>query len=77
MHRVVHGSFRDECLNPNGFLPVEDVRAKLEDRRQEYNEFRPQSSLGEKTPEQFLGSGNWAPESRLRPEANVSIGPVS
>ena len=25
------------------------------------NEFRPHSSLGERTPEQFLGSGDWVP----------------
>ncbi|HIK85393.1 MAG TPA: hypothetical protein EYG08_09815, partial [Myxococcales bacterium] len=31
-------------------------RTKIEAWRQEYNEFRPHSSLGEKTPEQFLGS---------------------
>ena len=58
-----NGSFRDECLNVNWFLSMEDARAKIEAYRQEYNEFRPHSSLGEKTPEQFMGSGDWAPRS--------------
>ena len=56
-----NGSFRDECLNVNWFLSMEDARTKIEAWRQEYNEFRPHSSLGEKTPEQFLGSGDWVP----------------
>ena len=53
-----NGSFRDECLNVNWFLSMEDARTKIEAWRQEYNEFRPHSSLGEKTPEQFLGSAS-------------------
>ena len=56
-----NGSFRDECLNVNWFLSMEDARTKIEAWRQEYNEFRPHSSLGEKTPEQFLGSGDRVP----------------
>ena len=56
-----NGSFRDECLNVNWFLSMEDARTKIEAWRREYNEFRPHSSLGEKTPEQFLGSGDWVP----------------
>jgi putative transposase len=62
-----NGSFRDECLNVNCFLSIEDARTKIEAWRQEYNEFRPHSSLGEKTPEQFLGSGDWVP--RVPPSA--------
>jgi hypothetical protein len=34
---------------------------QIEAWRQEYNEFRPRSSLGEKTPDQFLGIGDWVP----------------
>jgi len=70
-----NGSFRGECLNMNWFLSTEDARTKIEAWRREYNEFRPHSSLGEKTPEQFLWSGS--PEFRLRPETNVSSGPTS
>ncbi len=46
-----NGSFRDECLNVNWFLSLEDAREKIEDWRGEYNGFRPHSSLGDITPE--------------------------
>jgi putative transposase len=61
-----NGSFRDECLNVNWFLSMEYARTKIEAWRQEYNEFRPHSSLGAKTPEQFLGSGDWVPRVSIR-----------
>lgn len=41
-----NGSFRDECLNAHWFLSLEDAREKIEHWRQEYNSFRPHSSLG-------------------------------
>jgi putative transposase len=48
-----NGSFRDECLNVNWFLSIEDAREKIEMWRKDYNEFRPHSSLGDLTPRQF------------------------
>lgn len=48
-----NGSFRDECLNVNWFLSVDDARKKIEAWRREYNSFRPHSSLGDLTPAQF------------------------
>ncbi len=48
-----NGRLRDECLNVNWFLSLEDARIKLEAWRRDYNEFRPHSSLGGLTPEQF------------------------
>lgn len=45
-----NGSFRDECLNVNWFLSIEDARQKIEARRRDYNEFQPHSSLGDMTP---------------------------
>jgi putative transposase len=47
------GSFRDECLNVNWFLSLEDAKEKIEAWRVDYNEFRPHSSLGDKTPADF------------------------
>ncbi len=47
------GSFRDECLNVNWFLSLEDAKEKIEAWRIDYNEFRPHSSLGDKTPADF------------------------
>jgi putative transposase len=37
---------RDECLNGNYFLSLEDARRKIEAWRDFYNELRPHSSLG-------------------------------
>lgn len=48
-----NGSFRDECLNVHWFLSIDDARKKIEAWRREYNGFRPHSSLGDLTPEQF------------------------
>ena len=48
-----NGSFRDECLNVNWFLSIEEAREKIETWREEYNEFRPHSSLENLTPRQF------------------------
>jgi putative transposase len=48
-----NGSFRDECLNVNWFLSMEDAREKIDRWRVEYNEFRPHSSLGDLTPREF------------------------
>ncbi len=47
-----NGSFRDECLNAHWFLSLEDARQKIEYWRQEYNSFRPHSSLGGLTPDE-------------------------
>jgi putative transposase len=52
-----NGSFRDECLNVNWFLSMEDAQAKIEAWRREYNEFRPHSSLGGRTPSEAAGAG--------------------
>ena len=48
-----NGSFRDECLNVNWFLSMEDAREKIDRWRVDYNEFRPHSSLGDLTPREF------------------------
>jgi putative transposase len=48
-----NGSFRDECLNVNWFLSLDDARDKIEAWRRDYNEFRPHSSLGNMTPSEF------------------------
>lgn len=56
-----NGSLRDECLNVNWFLSIEDARAKIESWRVEYNEFRPHSSLGGRPPSPMDGLGDWQP----------------
>ena len=48
-----NGRFREECLNENWFLSLEDAREKVETWRQEYNMQRPHSALGNLSPEEF------------------------
>ena len=49
-----HGRFRDEFLNENYFSDIQEAKNRIEEWRIEYNTFRPHSSLGYKTPEEFL-----------------------
>ena len=49
-----NGSFRDECLSTNWFLSIDDAKEKIEAFRQDYNSFRPHSSLGGLTPNQVI-----------------------
>ena len=48
-----NGRFRDECLNANWFLNLQDAQRKVEAWRQDYNMERPHSSLDYRTPEEF------------------------
>ena len=48
-----NGSFREECLQTHWFLSLEDATMKIESWRKDYNEFRPHSALGYKTPAEF------------------------
>ena len=49
-----NGSLRDECLNVNWFLSLEDAPQKLDVWREDYNSYRPHSSLGNLTPNEFI-----------------------
>ncbi|WP_104494432.1 IS3-like element ISPfe1 family transposase [Paracoccus denitrificans] len=69
-----NGSLRDECLNEEIFDSLADARRKLALWRYDYNNVRPHSSLGNKTPsdarralEQSEGS---APGALATPETN-------
>ena len=48
-----NGSFRDECLNTNWFMSLEDARDKIERWETDYNEFRPHSALTYQTPAEY------------------------
>jgi putative transposase len=48
-----NGKFRDECLNENWFVDLEDAKIKIETWRLDYNRVRPHSCLGNLTPEEF------------------------
>jgi len=41
-----NGRLRDECLNTNWFLSLDEARRKIEAWREYYNESRPHTSLG-------------------------------
>lgn len=49
-----NGKLRDECLNANEFLSIEDARCKIEAWRIDYNLHRPHTSLGQLSPAEFL-----------------------
>ncbi|GAB5560599.1 MAG: hypothetical protein SynsKO_22460 [Synoicihabitans sp.] len=57
-----HDKLRDECLNRELFGSLEEARFIIEQWREEYNELRPHSSLGYKTPGEFALS----PQAGLR-----------
>lgn len=52
-----NGRFRQECLDQHWFETLEEARGKIEQWRVEYNQARPHSALGNKTPEAF--KKNW------------------
>ncbi|WP_455821049.1 IS3 family transposase [Pseudomonas cerasi] len=57
-----NGSLRDECLNVHWFLSLEDAQDKIEHWRQEYNQYRPHSSLNNQTPAEFVRSLQTGPD---------------
>ncbi len=48
-----NGRLRDECLNENWFGDLAEARKTIEAWRQDYNQCRPHSALGYRTPEEF------------------------
>ena len=51
-----HGRLREECLTVSWFQNLFDARRKIAAWRIEYNEERPHSSLGYKTPKEFAAA---------------------
>ena len=51
-----NGRMREECLNLSWFQNLFDARRKIAAWRMEYNEERPHSSLGYKTPKEFAAA---------------------
>ncbi len=49
-----HSRFRDECLAAHWFLDLVDARFQIEQWRRDYNDARPHSSLGNRTPSEFI-----------------------
>src|SRR5215203_2615630 len=61
-----NGRQRQECLNQNWFLSLADARETIENWRQDYNEYRPHSSLSQQTPSEFVA--DWQ-QTRTDPKA--------
>ena len=61
-----NGRLRQECLNQNWFLSLADARETIENWRQDYNEYRPHSSLEQQTPSEFVA--DWQ-QTRTDPKA--------
>jgi putative transposase len=53
MDESFNGRFRDECLNAEWFRSRAEARPLIEAWRRHYNEVRPHSALGNKTPAEF------------------------
>jgi putative transposase len=49
-----NGRLREELLNENWFLSLDDAREKVEAWRKDYNTVRPHSSLGGLAPQEFM-----------------------
>lgn len=61
----LNGTFRDECLNRYLFENLAEAQQIVEEFRQEYNEFRPHSSLGYETPGAY--ARNWVRGQKASP----------
>jgi putative transposase len=49
-----NGRLRQECLQQNWFISLDDAKGIVEDWREDYNEERPHSSLRQQTPSEFM-----------------------
>ena len=49
-----NGKLRAECLNTHWFMSLDDARRKCEAWRRDYNEERPHSAIGNKTPIELI-----------------------
>lgn len=49
-----NGKVRAECIDQHWLLTLDDARSKCETYRREYNEERPHSAIGNKTPMAFM-----------------------
>ena len=70
-----HGRLREECLNLSWFQNLFDARRKIAAWRKEYNEERPHSSLGYRTPKEFAAQAASFYRVELGQEAS-NVGPL-
>ena len=78
-----HGRLREECLNVSWFQNLFDARRKIAAWRIDYNEVRPHSSLGYRTPQEFaeqagnMSYGKDGDEAALENASGVSHFPTA
>lgn len=53
-----NGRLRQECLNANWFMDLEDAQAKLDQWREDYNHRRPHGGLAQATPAEFAAKSS-------------------
>ena len=70
-----NGKLREECLNVSWFQNLFDARAKISAWKIEYNEQRPHSGLGYKTPKEFAREQEFAAGQKVK-EVFYSAGVV-
>jgi hypothetical protein len=66
-----NGRLRDECLNVTLFFSLADVRQQLQRWQRDYNQFRPHSSLDDRTPSEFART--WKTGSFALPSVATAI----
>ena len=68
-----NSKLRGECLNAHWFMSLDDARAKLEAWRRYYNEDRPHSGIGQKTPILLHIAGGAASPPQAKEAENSSL----
>ena len=66
-----NGRLRQECLNENWFLSLADAQEKINGWREEYNQWRPHSSLGYLPPAEFARQCPLPAVASLQPPADT------
>ncbi len=69
-----NASVRPECLSQHWFASLEDAQATLDSWREDYNNHRPHSSLGQLSPARYRAGESSLPD-QTSPEARASAGP--
>ena len=63
-----NASVRLECLGQHWFMDLDDARKKVEDWRHAYNEVRPHSGIGDRTPMSLIRQPSEKSKASNRPE---------
>jgi putative transposase len=58
-----NGLFRDECLNANWFFSLENVQEKFDIWKEDYNNYRPHSSLWAMSTNEYIEMNQNSPDS--------------